>query len=701
MRYNSIVPGRPGRREAMLLLAAALFAVFFPRVAAGASSSKPILFYVSPAGNDAWNGRTAEANAEKTDGPLASIAGARDAVRRLRAKTGALERPVTVEIADGVYRISETILFGPEDSGTERCPILYTAARGAKPVISGGRVIEGLRRSPGGTLWSARVPEVARGKWSFNQLFVDGTRYTLARWPDDRKWCRFKSKSTSPEKASAVTTEGGMKLWRRADTPRVVVFRTWDVSRFRIASYDRRSRLLRMKLNREKHKLTHWGGDRRYFLEDSLSFCDRPGEWFLDRGKGLLYVRLLGEHRSGKAVVTAPRVDRLVRFEGTARKPVRHITFRGLAFRYSACDIPEEGFGGHQAGVKVGAAIEADFVERCVFSRCRFERLGRNALWLRKGCRNNTITRCEFSDLAGGAVYVGEDARQSVKLAHETTGNEISNNLIRDCGRVWFHCVGVWVGPASRTRIAHNHIHHVPYSGISVGWCWSPKPSMAHHNTVEYNYIHHVMQVMSDGAGIYTLGLQPGTVVRNNVIHDSTGWEGAWWGNGIYHDQGSSEILVENNLVYRIGAFGFHMGMNRKITVRNNIVAFAKYGIYADRSTEVDFERNILYCARGLMNLRVEAKDFRSDYNLLYNPEGGFPHFNPRAKQILGLVVGGGGYNFAKWKAAGRDRHSVVADPLFRDPAKGDFSLKPTSPALRLGFKPIDVSKVGIEKPGS
>jgi hypothetical protein len=52
-------------------------------------------------------------------------------------------------------------------------------------------------------------------------------------------------------------------------------------------------------------------------------------------------------------------------------------------------------------------------------------------------------------------------------------------------------------------------------------------------------------------------------------------------------------------------------------------------------------------------------------------------------------------YTFEQWKARGMDQHSVIADPLFVDPADGDFSLKPDSPALKLGFKPIDISAAG------
>ena len=94
-------------------------------------------FYVGPDGEEAWSGRLQRANRDRTDGPLASLPGARDAVRRLKAKTP-LNEPVHVVIADGRYAIQETVTFTPDDSGTENCPITYAAAPGARPVLSGG-----------------------------------------------------------------------------------------------------------------------------------------------------------------------------------------------------------------------------------------------------------------------------------------------------------------------------------------------------------------------------------------------------------------------------------------------------------------------------------------------------------------------------------------------------------------------------------
>ena len=99
--------------------------------------------HVAPDGNDAWTGRVAHPNADRSDGPLASLQGARDAIRKLKA-TAALREPLQVLIADGTYSLSETLAFTPQDSGTQQCPIRYVAAEGARPVFSGGRTAKEL-----------------------------------------------------------------------------------------------------------------------------------------------------------------------------------------------------------------------------------------------------------------------------------------------------------------------------------------------------------------------------------------------------------------------------------------------------------------------------------------------------------------------------------------------------------------------------
>lgn len=136
------------------------------------------VIYVSPRGNDAWSGKLPAPNPDKTDEPVASLAGAREAVRRLKAQVGT-QMPVRVQFADGTYQLTGPVDFTPEDSGTASAPIVYEAVPGAKPLFTGGRVISGWWRGPDG-VWMADVPEVKSGQCYFEQLWVNGRRTTRA-----------------------------------------------------------------------------------------------------------------------------------------------------------------------------------------------------------------------------------------------------------------------------------------------------------------------------------------------------------------------------------------------------------------------------------------------------------------------------------------------------------------------------------------
>jgi len=160
------------RQTVAVLMACGLIASLLP----GFAAADPIEIHVAPTGDDAADGSRAK--------PVASLIGARDAVRRLRAagKAG----PVRVVVADGTYRFAEPLVLTPEDGGSAEAPVRYEAAPGAKPVFSGGRSIAGFK-AVGEGVWAAQVPEVAAGRWYFEQLFVDGKRAVRAREPN-RFW---------------------------------------------------------------------------------------------------------------------------------------------------------------------------------------------------------------------------------------------------------------------------------------------------------------------------------------------------------------------------------------------------------------------------------------------------------------------------------------------------------------------------------
>ena len=150
---------------------------------------------------------------------------------------------------------------------------------------------------------------------------------------------------------------------------------------------------------------------------------------------------------------------------------------------------------------------------------------------------------------------------------------------------MYYGAIGIWVGLSGDNVIAQNEVSHHPYTGISVGWRWNPTPTPCKGNLVTNNHIHHVMGVLSDGGGIYTLGRQPGTKLTGNWIHDVPLNAGRAESNGMFLDEGSTDLLIENNLIHDL--------------VRSPL-RFHKAGVNLVKA-------NVLVCGQGAAPVRYNA----------------------------------------------------------------------------------------------
>ena len=171
--------------------------------------------------------------------------------------------------------------------------------------------------------------------------------------------------------------------------------------------------------------------------------------------------------------------------------------------------------------------------------------------------------------------------------------NKLSGSLIEDCGQQFYGAVGVWGGLVARTTISNNEIRNLPYTGVSVGWMWTPEPTPCRENTIESNHIHHVMNKLSDGGGIYNLGLQPGSRITNNLIHDVTINVGRAESNGMFLDEGITDLLVENNIIFNIAKSPLRFHKATTNVVRNNVLVCGDDTppIRYNRTKEVDITK--------------------------------------------------------------------------------------------------------------
>jgi hypothetical protein len=697
-------------RPSVMAFAVALLMVANWVGAAEGLPSRSRIFFIATNGNDSWSGTLSAPNRRKKDGPFATLPHALQAARNSRTNPATSGQPVFIRLRAGCYFLEEPVVIKPEDSG-----LTLEAYAGERPILSGGRRLNGWKQVTvnGREAWAASVPGAQDGKWLFRELWVNGRRATRARLPNHGYF-----KVAEALDGSAEWTSGQMRFRFQADdlkssptitNAEVIVMNRWVESRLPIFSIDESERTIRFS----KKAVFQLGRGDPYYVEGALEFLDEPGEWYLDVTAGMVYYLPREGEQMHSAEVIAPKLNQVLRFEGDppTGRSIERIVIRGLAFENTEWCFPE-GFandknrptvwpppqpevgGFAQAAVGVLGAVWGQGVNECVLENCTFAHLGNYGLEFAGGCRSNRFEHCEFEDLGAGGLKLGETAIRN-QSQEQTFGNEIADCYIHDGGKMFPSGEGIWIGQSWGNRILHNSIHDFYYTGISIGWTWGYGAALASNNIVAFNHVHHIGvksdgdgPILSDMGGIYTLGMQPGTRINNNLWHDIAGLQYGGW--GIYFDEGSSSIIAESNLVYHTTHGGFHQHYGATNIVRNNIFAFGRdHQLQRTRPephVSFSFQTNIVYFDQGvLLGGNWSNDQYRMDRNLYFDAR---PGAKPDDLRFAGDAL-------SQWRARGHDGHSVVADPLFVAPRENDFRLRSGSPALRLGFQPLDLTAVG------
>jgi parallel beta-helix repeat protein len=666
------------------IAALALLAGFALR---GLSESK--VLHVAIDGRDSWSGELARPKADLTDGPLASLESALDPARR-RDSAG-----VRIRVQSGRHELVRTLTIQPEHSGSAAEPVVIEGVGPSKPILSGGTRLTGWRPTadrPG--VWFVDLPEVRDGRWYFRQLFREGRRLTRARTPNEG-FLQTRAKIGRGSPIEIPFRAGDLRPEWAGGSTELLMLMKWSDLHLPIRSIDTNTLVALVPGGPPPDWMDE--PDARYWIENTAEALDRPGEWRIERSTGRVELFLEPGADPNASQIVAPRLSTLIEWRGHGADLalVRHVELRGLTLTDADYALPADGVIAPQAAVNAAGALTARFASDCRIEDCEFTNLGGYGLELGRGTRHWRIVGNELRDLGGGGVRIGEpggtDDRVTACHSHVVTDNHLHR-----LGRIFPPACGVIIFRSGTNRVAHNHIHDLFYTGISVGWNWGYEPNACRENRIEFNHVHDLGQrLLSDMGGIYTLGPQPGTVVGNNLFHDIQSYRYGGW--GLYTDEGSTGIVMENNVVYRCRDAGFHQHYGRDNVIRNNLlVGNENHSVMRTRPEahrSFWFTNNVVVASSGAL-LGSNWKGATTNYLMARNV-----WFDTR------LGTDAAAYRFDKktwqeWQSTGQDIGSIIADPLLVDAQRPELGLRPGSPAFANGFRPIDLSTVGPRTAG-
>ncbi|HUE36998.1 MAG TPA: fibronectin type III domain-containing protein [Candidatus Acidoferrum sp.] len=552
--------------------------------------------YVSPTGDDSNPGTQAR--------PVKSLEQARDLVRGMnQSMTG----DITVWLDGGTYRLTGPLALEAKDSGTGGNDVIYVAMEGQTPIINGGMQVTGWKRVDADkNLWSAPAPA---GLKNTRQLYVNGVRAlrTQGRLPVKLTETKTGYIADSPVMASwrnpsdiEFVYTGGNDIWSERSSG----LGPWTEPRCPVASIDGTTITMaepcwdnstkRVPMPPEsgfKRAANLVGpasvGKSPEYVENAYELLGTPGQWYFDRTASVIYyVPRAGEDLT-TADVEVPVLEKLISGDGTETAPVHNIVFRGLRFSYATWLYPStsEGFSEIQANymvtgpggyatqglgdlapngqqpfgawTKTSGNVAFSYDNHIQFIGDDFVHLGGAGLELGDGSQSDAVRGCVFTDVSANGIELGGVDLPEGNDAQVTRDNQILDNHIYNVAAEFHGGIGIDVGYAQNTVIAHNQLDHLPYSGISMGWGgWLDKIDRAgvtnnsHDNLVEDNLIFDHMRLLCDGGAIYTQGLTGpslahGEKLIGNVVHDQFSS-----GHGIYTDNGCNNVTARNNVIF-------------------------------------------------------------------------------------------------------------------------------------------------------
>lgn len=515
------------------------------------------------------NGR--DKNKGCIDAPFKTLERAIEEVYNLKGKKVPLDS-IVIYLREGVYELGVPLILTSEK--------LHNVKLGISAYLNETVVISGGKQSSN---WN----KYDKNKELYYVSLSPKNKFRQLYYGEKEKAIRAKGVLKSKfylKNDKIVTDKVNFSTWKNPDKIEFVSNREWSQTRALISSITlgQDSCYLFMKqpnysFVRNLHSMVYF--DSPDWVENAFELIDEPGEWYLDEQQHTLYLQDDNLKTILKEPIIIPQLEQLIVLRGTPNNPIRNVSFHNIRFSHTTWNQPSKiGFASIQANqleypyslkkdysVTIPAAVDIEYGNNIFLKDCSFCQLGGTGLNISKS-KDCKINRCTFYNIAGSGIqilgYVYEPFPEESDICERI---EIKNNLIDNVSNEYYGGVGIFVGYARNIQIINNELSNLPYTAISIGWGWGV-PSICMNNIIENNYIHDYMTQLRDGAGVYTLGNQPGSSCKNNYICNMIK---QYWGGGMYFDEGSGGFTVENNVIENVLNWIFcHKAKN--ILINNN-----------------------------------------------------------------------------------------------------------------------------------
>ncbi|HUK12171.1 MAG TPA: right-handed parallel beta-helix repeat-containing protein [Thermoanaerobaculaceae bacterium] len=553
----------------------------------------------------------------------------------------------------------------------------------------------------------------------------------------------------------------------------VLDFEQFSTSKLRIGCIDTANRIVYMtgRTGMSQNHASEEGfiAGNRYLVDNVQDALTEPGQWFLDRAATpwtLTYLANAGENPNTDLVIV-PQLSQVL-----VASNLEYVTFRGLTFEHDDYTEPAAGHISVELEPDIGAAVSfqnsrhitfdsgivtqtsgtgIEFIP-CVNSSSPAYCVSTNGNAV---VADNVIENSAFYDIGVVGIRIGNPYQNADTDANVPQSTVVRNNVVEGYGRTLPAAFGIGQGMGHDNLYTHNDVYDGYHCAISTsqGIADTTVPSGIGNanNTISFNHVHDLLQgIMNDGGSIRIDGgnsvfTAAGNKILNNKIHDVTDASimdpNGYGGNGVYLDDDTGLVDVENNLVYRVSGYDVYTPHGPAApaeanTIKNNVLAYGRKGmvsvnfpygngvpatipqVFTVTNNLLHFDRSdtskpkfwvqggCLYAGGAPF---TQFQEWNS--NMYWRTDGAFGGYAEAFAVQPSPGTGGNApcnsnvsdytfYTFAGWQEqVGEDAHSVVQDPGFADPTypADDFSLLHGSPGV--GFVVFDPSQAGRSNP--